>query len=148
LRDGKRLYENGLPTPAARVPVDTSVWGQVPRNPLQVTNAFSNDPADRPFQDAGLDGLTDTAEQRHFSKYLNQLKSVVSPGVYQNAVADPSQDNFKGYRDPSFTSNDGILQRYKNFNSPQGNSPVATQSDEFNAFTLYPDQEELNRDNT
>ena len=100
----------------------------MPSNPLQVTNAFSNDPADRPFQDAGFDGLTDTAELRHFSKYLNQLKTVVSPTVYQNATTDPSQDNFIGYRDPSFTSNDGILERYKNINSPQGNSPVATQT--------------------
>ena len=148
LRDGRRLYENGLPTPVNNVPTDISVWGQVPRNPLQVTNAFSNEPADRPYQDAGLDGLTDTAEKRHFSAYLNQIRNVVNPSVFQNASNDPSQDNFKGYRDPSFTSNDGILLRYKNFNSPQGNSPVATQSDEFNAFTLYPDQEELNRDNT
>lgn len=149
LRDGKRLYENGLPTPNNNVPVDTSNWGKVPRNPLQVTNAFSNDPADRPYQDVGFDGLTDDEEKQHFSNYLNQLKTVVSnPAAYQNVANDPSQDDFKGYRDPSFTANDGILARYKNFNNPHGNSPVATQSDQFNAFTLYPDQEELNRDNT
>lgn len=148
LRDGKRLYENGLSTADNNVPVDTSVWGQVPRNPLQVTNAFSNNAADRPYQDVGFDGLTDTAEDRHFADYLNQLQAVVNPSAYQNAFKDPSQDNFKGYRDPSFTANDGILARYKNFNNPQGNSPVANQSDQFNAFTLYPDQEELNRDNT
>ena len=47
------------PTPAQ---VDTSIWGVVPRNPIQVTNAFSNDPADRPYQDVGFDGLTDSAE--------------------------------------------------------------------------------------
>jgi len=148
LRDGKRLYENGLPTANNNVPVDTSNWGKVPRNPLQVTNAFSNDPADRPYQDVGFDGLTDNDEKQHFSNYLNQLQSVVNPSVFQNAQNDPSQDNFKGYRDPSFSANDGILARYKNFNNPHGNSPVATQSDQFNAFTLYPDQEELNRDNT
>ena len=59
LRDGKRAYENGLPTtknPA--IPVDTNtVWGRVPSNPIQVTNAFSNDPDDRPYQDVGYDGL-------------------------------------------------------------------------------------------
>lgn len=150
LRDGKRLYENGLPTPNNPVPVDTSVWGQVPRNPIQVTNAFSNDPADRAFQDVGYDGLTDTAEQRHFAGYLNRLQTVygLNSPIYQSALKDPSHDNFKGYRDPSFTGNDGILQRYKDFNNPHGNSPVSTQADQFNAFTLYPDQEELNRDNT
>ena len=43
LPDGKRMYENGLPAPNFNAPVDTStVWGQVPSNPLQVTNAFSN----------------------------------------------------------------------------------------------------------
>ena len=68
LKDGKRQYENGLPTPKNAPPIDTStVWGQVPSNPLQVTNAFSNDPADRPYQDVGYDGLTDTAELRKFS---------------------------------------------------------------------------------
>lgn len=150
LRDGKRLYENGLPTPNIQAPVDVSAWGQVPRNPLQVTNAFSNDPADRPFQDVGFDGLTDTAEQRHFAGYLDRLRTVygLNSAVYQNAVKDPSGDNFRGYRDASFTANDGILQRYKNFNNPHGNSPVATAGNDINAFTLYPDQEELNRDNT
>ena len=72
-----------------------------------------------------------------------------SSPVYQAAVNDPSADNFKGYRDPSFSDTTGILQRYKNINNPHGNSPVATAGDQFtNAFTLYPDQEELNRDNT
>ena len=62
LKDGKRFYENGLPTPNAPSPVDNSNWGRVPRNPVQVTNAFSNDPDDRDYQDIGFDGLDDTAE--------------------------------------------------------------------------------------
>ena len=45
---------------------NTSVWGRVPSNPLQVTNAFSNDPADRPFQDIGFDGLNDADEKIKF----------------------------------------------------------------------------------
>ncbi|HEU0110894.1 MAG TPA: cell surface protein SprA [Flavisolibacter sp.] len=154
LKDGKRLYENGLPTPTQpNLPVDESAYGKVPRNPLQVTNAFSNEPNDRPFQDVGFDGLTDTAEQRKFQPYLNDLAATVGTNspAYQKALADPSADNFKGYRDPSYDQQPaaGILQRYKDINNPHGNSPVATASDEFtNAFTLYPDQEELNRDNT
>ncbi|MGN6163696.1 MAG: cell surface protein SprA, partial [Flavisolibacter sp.] len=153
-KDGKRQYENGLPSPTQpNLPVDETAWGKVPRNPIQVTNAFSNDPADRPFQDVGFDGLTDTAEQHKFQPYLNQLASVVgntSP-VYKKAEADPSADNFKGYRDATYDQQPvaGILERYKDINNPHGNSPVATNSDQFtNAFTLYPDQEELNRDNT
>lgn len=152
LKDGKRQYENGLPSQTQRsIPLDETNLAQVPRNPIQVTNAFSNDPADRPLQDVGYDGFTDSAERRKFAPYLNRLGSVVgtSSPVYQSAVNDPSADNFKGYRDETFGNTAGILQRYKNINNPHGNSPVATSNDQFtNAFTLYPDQEELNRDNT
>ncbi|HVZ56370.1 MAG TPA: cell surface protein SprA [Chitinophagaceae bacterium] len=153
LRDGKREYENGLPTPKINAPVDSStVWGQVPTNPIQVTNAFSNDPTDRPYQDVGLDGLTDAGEKTKFSSYLTQLGSnfgTNSP-IYQKASADPSGDNFKPYRDPSYDQQKaGILERYKDINNPSGNSPIATATDQYtNAFTLYPDQEDLNRDNT
>jgi cell surface protein SprA len=152
LKDGKRLYENGLPASSnLNTPLDQTVWGQVPRNPIQVTNAFSNDPADRASQDAGFDGLTDTGEVRKFQPYLNQVQSnVPNSPLLQSALADPSADNFVGYRDARYDKkNAGILERYKNINNPHGNSPLANNSDEFtNAFTLYPDQEELNRDNT
>ncbi|HEY0433531.1 MAG TPA: cell surface protein SprA, partial [Chitinophagaceae bacterium] len=61
----------------------------------------------------------------------------------------PSNDDFKNYRDDAYTDKDGILARYKDFNNPQGNSPVANTNSQFtNAETLYPDQEDLNRDNT
>src|SRR4029079_7419573 len=88
-----------------------------------------------------------------FSSYLTTLRNNFGPGsiIYQRAVIDPSADNFKGYRDPAFDQQPiaGILQRYKNINNPNGNSPVADNNSEFiNAFTQYPDAEELNRDNT
>src|SRR5215203_3843775 len=152
LKDGKRLFENGLPAASnPNTPVDQTVWGQVPRNPIQVTNAFSNDPPDRAFQDVGFDGLTDTGEVRQFQPYINQLQAnFPNSPLYQSALLDPSADNFVGYRDAFYDKkNAGILERYKNINNPHGNSPLANNSDEFtNAFTLYPDQEELNRDNT
>ncbi len=151
LRDSRRLFENGLPTPSTpNVLTDESAWGKVPRNPIQVTNAFSNDPGDRPFQDVGFDGLTDTGEQRKFGPYLNSLQAVVNQTAYQIALTDPSADNFKPYRDEFYDQkNAGILERYKDINNPHGNSPIANTDDQFtNAFTLYPDQEELNRDNT
>ncbi|GAB4092650.1 cell surface protein SprA [Flaviaesturariibacter terrae] len=151
LRDGRRQFENGLPTASTpNILTDETAWGRVPRNPQQVTNAFSNDPADRPFQDVGFDGLPDTAEQRKFAPYIQQLQTAgVSSTAVQQAQADPSNDNFRHYRDAAFGDNTGILERYKNINNPQGNSPVANNADQFSsAFTLYPDQEELNRDNT
>lgn len=152
LKDGKRLYENGLNTPNIDAAIDTSRWGRQPANPIQVTNAFSNDPSDRPYQDVGFDGLGDDDEKSTFQGYLNQLATNFGTGspIYQSASADPSNDDFLNYRDGSYDqSKTGILGRYKSINSPQGNSPVASAGQQFvNAFTLYPDQEDLDRDNT
>lgn len=152
LRDGKRFFENGISGSVTTAIEDSNtVWGKVPANPIQVTQAFSNDPADRPLQDAGFDGLDDVAEQRKFQQYLADLAAAFGTNspIYQRALSDPSHDNFKNYRDASYTNRDGILERYKQINSPQGNSPVAGGGDQFvSAFTLYPDQEEFNRDNT
>ena len=149
LKDGRRFYENGLPTPNAPSPIDTTVWGNVPRNPIQVTNAFSNIPADRAYQDVGFDGMSDTAEERKRSDFLAALavNFGVNSQIYQKALRDPSSDNYTHYRNSAFSGNDGILTRYKNFNGPDGNSPIS--GGEFSsAATLYPDAEDLNRDNT
>jgi len=153
LRDGRRQFENGLPGATGNASVDnSSVWGNVPANPLQVTAAFSNDPADRPFQDVGFDGLGDDAEKTKFNAYLTQLANLFGTGspVYQQAQNDPSSDDFKNYRDATYDATSAnILARYKHINSPQGNSPIADASATVTtAATLYPDQEDLNRDNT
>ena len=80
------------------------------------------------------------------------LQQILAPAskLYQEANTDPSNDDYKWYRDASFdASGTGILGRYKNYNNPQGNSPIATGSSQFSpAATLYPDNEDLNRDNT
>lgn len=153
LKDGKRFYENGLPTPNAPSPVDQTVWGRVPRNPIQVTNAFSNDPNDRRYQDVGFDGLDDSSEvAKRRTDYLDVLLNTFGANskAYLDALRDPSDDNYHYYRgDDLDAAHSGILARYKNFNNPQGNSPLANNSSQFSsAATLYPDQEDLNRDNT
>ncbi|NCI47992.1 T9SS outer membrane translocon Sov/SprA [Sediminibacterium soli] len=153
LKDGKRFYENGMNTPNIPAAVDSSnTWGKTPVNPIQITQAFSNDPADRPYQDVGLDGLDDAAERRKRSAVLQRLQNNFGQAsqAYQQAVQDPSSDNYRWYRDGSFdAAGTGILGRYKNINNPQGNSPIASGSSQFTAAaTLYPDNEDLNRDNT
>ena len=152
LKDGKRQYENGLPTPTSPAAIDTSVWGRVPLNPIQVTNAFSNNPADRPYQDVGLDGLNDDTERIQFSSYLANMATLVGAGsaVYQSAFSDPSNDNFVNYRDASYDqSKTDILGRYKNYNNTQGNSPIAAPGQVYvDASTLTPDGEDLDHDNT
>ena len=153
LKDSRRFYENGLPTPNLPAKVDRSVWGVIPSNPTQVTNAFSNDPSDRPYQDVGFDGLTDSAEVdfRRFD-YLNVLAANFGSGskIYQDAIADPSADNYHFYRGADLDAeNADILARYKKYNNPQGNSPIADNNSKYSsAATLYPDQEDLNHDNT
>lgn len=152
LKDGKRFYENGLPSPNIPAVVDSSTWGKQPINPIQVTQAFSNDPNDRPYQDVGFDGLNDNDEKNKKSYYLAKLAANFTTGspIYIQASQDPSNDNYKWYRDESYDAvGADILQRYKNFNNPQGNSPVAGTNNELSAAaTLYPDNEDLNRDNT
>ncbi len=153
LKDGKRFYENGMNTPTNPSAVDsTNTWGKTPVNPIQITQAFSNNPDDRPYQDVGFDGLDDAGERRKKGYVLDKLAANFGTGspIYQKTLADPSNDNYKWYRDPSFDQlGTGILGRYKNYNNPQGNSPLATSNSQFTpAATLYPDNEDLNRDNT
>jgi len=152
LKDSRRFYENGLSTPTIPAATASSTWGVSPLNPIQITQAFSNNPADRPFQDVGFDGLEDSAEIRVRSQYLDDIGNTFGRGskAFQDALTDPSTDNFRFYRDPLYDEqNTGILGRYKLFNNPQGNSPLATTGSDFaSAFTLFPENEDLNRDNT
>ncbi|HCL83554.1 MAG TPA: hypothetical protein DIC22_06235, partial [Chitinophagaceae bacterium] len=118
LKDGRKGFENGLNTPNIPAAIDSSsVWGRVPFNTVQVTNAFSNDPADRPYQDQGFDGLDDAGEQSKFSNYLSRLALLFGTGspIYQKALTDPSADDYLNYRAPYYDSTQtDILGRYKN----------------------------------
>ena len=153
LKDGRRFYENGLNSPNQPSAVDnSSIWGRTPVNPIQVTQAFSNDPDDRTYQDIGFDGLNDADEATKHPDYVSRILSnfgAASP-IYSRVQSDASNDNYRWYRDGQYdAANTGILGRYKDFNNPQGNSPIATGNSQFSpAATLYPDNEDLNRDNT
>ncbi len=147
MRDSRQFFENGLPTGTTTIATDNSTWGRVPIE-APVVNAFDNQESNRVLQDLGLDGLNDADEKTFFSDWYNQI---VSSPLSQNAIAaitaDPSNDNFVYFRDERFSSNPpGLLERYRNFNKQQGNSPV-NQSNNLNpSATNYPDQEDLNRD--
>jgi len=98
----------------------------------------------------GLDGSSDDSERVKMATYLTNLEeSLTDPAALARAQADPANDNYVWYRNDAFSANDGIVERYKNFNSPQGNSAINDGSSIFSsAATLYPDAEDLNRDNT
>ena len=147
LRDSRRMFENGLPRPGSTSRTDTTSWSRIPRvQPL--INAFDNDPAVRELQDVGLDGVNDEGERTLFANYLNQLQpGVVDPKFIDVVRNDPANDNFKYFRD--FNEGTSILNRYKNWNNTQGNSrsPEPGQTT-ISSYTNYPDNEDLNKDNT
>ncbi len=155
LRDSRKSFENGLPVNELAENVDTTIWGRVPA--LQsLVDAFDNDPNSRQFQDVGFDGLRTVDERSFFEKqYLDLIanKYGLASVAYTNAIDDPSGDNFHYFRgtdydnDPVYAS---ILERYKQYNGADGNSPVSQNSTETypTTGTTRPDLEDINRDNT
>lgn len=154
LRDGRKFFENGLPADGSDTDVDYTVWGRVP-NTQQIINAFeSNDESARPNQDVGFDGLRDDQENVHFQDaYLNLLAQEFgtdSP-VYQEALLDPSSDNFHHFRGSDYDDQElGIVERYRYYNNSQGNTPVqaATNESYLTIGRTLPDVEDVNSDNT
>lgn len=150
LRDGRKSFENGLPTTSTLTNMDTTIWGRISTQ-QSLVNAFDNNPASRQYQDIGMDGLNNTDEEGFFNSYLGELKNVVSDEVYRRLATDPSGDDYHYYRGSDYDQQQlGILERYKRYNGPEGNSPTTEMSPESyptSASTL-PDMEDINNDNT
>src|SRR5690606_6524596 len=147
LKDSRLSFENGIPYPKTLDKLDASVWGYAPKFQQQVVRAFDQDPAARAVQDVGYDGLDDAEEAEFFKDFLDQMGNVLGVGsnAYQKLLNDPASDNFKHFLDPEHDANNhGVLDRYRQFNNPQGNSPVLTSS-ESNSGTSFPESEDLNR---
>ena len=152
IKDGRHAFENGLPTDGANAAnSDQTPWGFV-TNQQYLTNAFDN--TARGNQDVGLDGLksvTSNQEREFFQAYLQALQGVVTD---QNALLaadnDPSSDDFQYYLGDELDARDAkILERYKNFNGLENNSPTGSTVGNFNpSSTNTPDNEDLNADNT
>jgi cell surface protein SprA len=150
LRDSRKSFENGLPSSAEVKNVDTTAWGRVPTIQA-VVHAFDNDPKSRLFQDVGLDGLMDQDEQTFFSKYLEKSLLITDPDAYQKILKDPSGDDYHYFRGSDYDAQQlGILDRYKNYNGEEGNSPTSEMSKESypTSGSTLPDMEDINRDNT
>ena len=150
LKDSRKSFENGLPGSANVINVDTTVWGRVP-TVQSVVNAFDNASESRKFQDVGLDGLSNVDEQSFFADYLQRSMLLTSPEAYQNIYKDPSGDDFHYPRGSDYDfEKKSILERYKNYNGPDGNSPTSDMSQEPypTSGSTIPDMEDVNRDNT
>ena len=148
LKDNHKSFENGLPaTGTNNYTVDSSQWGYYPTI-QSIVPAFDNDPNSRAQQDVGLDGLSNTNEQRFFQAYLNRLSAKYTTGsvAYQQAASDPSADDYKWFLSDDYTGNDvKPLDRYKKWNGIDGNSQSTGNT--VSQATNQPDQEDINRDN-
>lgn len=148
LKDSRFFYENGLTDPSDPSKMDETVWGRVPRT-QPIVNAFDNDPDSRAFQDVGYDGLNDDDEAIHYADFLSDVQTILTTDAFQELQDDPSSDNYRYYRDSYYDDLESpILDRYKDYNNPHGNSPVNDGGDFASAQTNLPDSEDLNRDNT
>lgn len=138
--DDKHAFENGLP---ANGDIGTVTnWGQITPDQY-LTNFFENSPGARDNQDVGIDGLKDEDEKLILEK--NGVTLSVPAG------SDISADNFKYILDESYDQvNATIVQRYKNWNGMEKNSPISTSGNQnfIPASTTLPDNEDLNKDNT
>lgn len=142
LKDSRMQYEHGLSDDLDLM--DTTKWGQVPRA-QPIINTFSNEENLRPVQDVGFDGLNDAAEAIKFRDFLDNVQ--VDPNIKAILEGDPSSDNFTHYLDPLYDGVSSIIDRYRTFNNPSGNSPLLD-GNTFLAGSNTPDQEDLNRDNS
>jgi len=152
LRDGRKFFENGLPEPNQVPNLDNTAWGRVP-NVLNINNTFSSDPGALTAQDVGFDGLNNADEATFFAPFLNNLQTNygAGSGAYTNALLDPSADDYHHFYGADYDAEDrGIVDRYKNYSLPQGNSSGTsiTNSNTTSNATNVPDTEDLNRDNT
>ena len=151
LKDGLKSLENGIPYPRAVTNLEKTVWGNVPKFSNEITKAFESDPASRAVQDVGYDGLSNDDERTHYSSYLSQVQGVVNAAAYQSINDDPSCDDYKYIRDQFYPSEAPVLERYKRFSNPHGNSPVNdlnSGTGVASGGTNIPESEDINRDNT
>ncbi len=128
LKDGRKLYENGLPAGGSNPNVIDTNWGKVPAA-QSLIYAFDTNEANRTQQDLGLNGLTDAEEANKYPAFA--------------ADPDPAQDNYQYFLNASGP----VIDRYKKYNGLQGNSPVNV-SDSNRGSSTNPDVEDINRDNT
>ncbi|MGV6829671.1 MAG: T9SS outer membrane translocon Sov/SprA [Flavobacteriales bacterium] len=128
LKDGRKLYENGLPTDGGTDNTLPTIWGKVPTS-QSLVYTFDTQGQERTNQDIGYDGLTDAQEAAQFPNFAN--------------LPDPSSDNYKYF----LQAEGNIIDRYKSYNGTQGNSPVEVTNNNRGSQS-QPDVEDINRDNT
>nr|WP_198513417.1 cell surface protein SprA [Confluentibacter lentus] len=128
IKDGRKLYENGLPKSGDVSLLPTTAWGTVVPQNQSLVYAFDSTGEERTNQDVGYDGYNDAEEAAVFGAQFGP---------------DPAKDNYT-----YFLNTDGdIFDRYKQYNGVEGNTPDTFSNTDRGANT-QPDVEDINRDNT
>ncbi len=152
LKDGRKFFENGLPEPNQVANLDTTNYSLIP-NIININNAFSASDGALLAQDVGFDGMNNEQEALFFETYLTELSNTFgnSSEAVQRALADPAGDDFHSFLGSDYDAKDvGIVDRYKDYNNPHGNSSstVSGNTDIDYNSSNFPDTEDVNRDNT
>ncbi len=128
IRDGRKLYENGLPKDGNIDLLPVTAWGSVVPQNQSLIYAFDTTGDERTNQDVGYDGYDDAEEIANFGA---------------NFGDDPANDNYTYF----LNAEGDIFERYKKYNGVEGNTPD-TFSDTDRGANTQPDVEDINRDNT
>ncbi len=128
LKDGRKQYENGLPPDGVAGRIIETPFGVVPGD-QSLIYAFDTEGQARLNQDVGFDGLDDASEAIKFPNFGN--------------LPDPSADNYEYF----LNTTGNVVQRYRNYNGTDGNSPPEV-GDTNRGNSTLPTTEDLNRDNT
>ena len=156
LPDRRKSFENGLPTSnSSTTETDTTNFAVVPSGP-QINFAFDNNSATLKSQDLGLDGMNDAQEVAHYdSSLLKKILANFGAGskYYQDATADPSNDNYTHYLETTYDALDAdIVGRYTRIQGLQGNSNNEQYTGKYSGMpkssTPIPSDEDVNRDFT
>ena len=145
LPDSRKAYEGGLPSgPDDTTGYDVTIWGHVPSGQAYM-NTFTGEES-RVYQDIGLDGLNNDDEVEFFSDYIQSIDENISDAV----STDISADDFEYFlSDEHDLNGHGILERYKNYNNLEGNSPPELTGLNYTpSNSNEPDIEDINNDNT
>jgi len=147
MKDNLHAFENGLSSDYSENGIKLNEWGRVTTKQY-LTNFFENNLSFRENQDIGLDGLKDENEIEYFKEsFIDDL--VLNNDASVKILSDVSADNFSYYLGEDLDLNDmKILERYKNFNGMEGNTPISSGSNFSAQGSPFPENEDINEDNT
>src|SRR5690606_11378529 len=106
---------------------------------------FDNSSQARANQDVGLDGIPNEKEATKFEEFMDAVAGL-SAEARERIQLDPSADDFRYFLD--YPVGPQIVERYKNIKGMENNTPIAGHDVVARSGSPYPDNEDLNADNT